>query len=225
MVRTTGKTDDFTPVRQYGNGWIVNFARETVLEQVYEETTNSDGETVRTPTGETKETELSTWTEEFFGTKPSLYELSASLSLGGTPQDFVSIATDFGYTESEMLPRAKQLLAERITEYDTSDNVNSFTLGGKQMWLDKVTRVGLVNSVTMEKNAGKAETTLWFGGERYTLPVDTALQMLSALELYALECYNVTQRHLAEVEALETAEAAAAYDWTEGYPEKLELSV
>ena len=89
------------------------------------------------------------------------------------------------------------------------------------MWLPKETRVGLVNTVTIEKNAGKETTVLWFGGERYELPVDTALQMLSALELYALECYNVTAAHKAAVNALESVEDVVAYDYTQGYPEKL----
>ena len=115
----------------------------------------------------------------------------------------------------------KEEAIEQITEYDQSEDVNSFTLQGKQMWLPKETRVGLVNSVTIEKNAGKETTVLWFGGERYELPVDTALQMLSALELYALECYNVTAAHKAAVNALESVEDVVAYNYTQGYPEKL----
>ena len=115
----------------------------------------------------------------------------------------------------------KEEAIEQITEYDQSEDVNSFTLQGKQMWLPKETRVGLVNSVTIEKNAGKETTVLWFGGEKYELPVDTALQMLAALELYALECYNVTAAHKAAVNALESVEDVVAYDYTQGYPEKL----
>ena len=115
----------------------------------------------------------------------------------------------------------KEEAIEQITDYDQSEDVNSFTLQGKQMWLPKETRVGLVNSITIEKNAGKATTVLWFGGERYELPVDTALQMLSALELYALECYNVTAAHKAAVNALESVEDVVSYDYTQGYPEKL----
>ena len=115
----------------------------------------------------------------------------------------------------------KEEAIEQITEHDQSEDVNSFTLQGKQMWLPKETRVGLVNSITIEKNAGKKTTVLWFGGEKYELPVDTALQMLSALELYALECYNVTAAHKAAVNALESVEDVAAYDYTQGYPEKL----
>ena len=116
---------------------------------------------------------------------------------------------------------AKEQLIEEIDEYDTSSDVNSFTLGGKQMWLPKETRVGLVNSITIEKAAGKKNTVLWFDGEKYELPVDDALQMLSALELYALECYNVTAAHKANVMALESVDDVVAYDYGSGYPDKL----
>ena len=115
----------------------------------------------------------------------------------------------------------KEEAIEQITEYDQSEYVNSFTLQGKTMWLPKETRVGLVNSVTIEKNAGKKMTVLWFEGEKYELPVDTALQMLSDLELYAVQCYNTTAMHKANVISLESVGDVVNYDYTLHYPEKL----
>lgn len=115
----------------------------------------------------------------------------------------------------------KEEAIEQITEYDQSENVNSFTLQGKTMWLPKETRVGLVNSVTIEKNAGKETTVLWFGGEKYELPVDTALQMLADLELYAVQCYNTTAMHKANVISLGSVDDVVNYDYTLHYPEKL----
>ena len=133
-----------------------------------------------------------------------------------TPEKGVKITN-----EEEALAAIKADLIAQITAYDTSEAVNSFTLQGKQMGLPKETRVGLVNSITIEKNAGKEVTGLWHDGVRYELPVDTALQMLAALELYALECYNVTAAHKAAVSALESVEDIVAYDYTTDYPEKL----
>lgn len=222
MVRTTGKTADFAAVRNKGGDvWLVNFGRKTVSEPEYKE--NEDG--TLTPTGETVETELSTWTEELFTARPTLGTLLQVMAEDGTPQDYADVATGMGYSDDETLQPLRTLLQEKIGQYDTSDSVNSFTLGGKAMWLPKETRVGLVNSITIEKQAGKEETTLWFGGEKYTLAVDTALQMLAALELYALECYNTTQKHLAEVDSLETVSDVCAYDYTAGYPDKLALEL
>ena len=131
--------------------------------------------------------------------------------------DFIQRVSFF----DDALDVTKEEAIEQITEYDQSEDVNSFTLQGKQMWLPKETRVGLVNSVIIEKNAGKKTTVLWFGGEKYELPVDTALQMLSALELYAVQCYNTTAMHKANVISLESVGDVVNYDYTLHYPEKL----
>lgn len=92
----------------------------------------------------------------------------------------------------------KSAKVNEIAVYDGSDAVNSFTFGGKRMWLDKDTRVGLANSITIEQAAGKETTVLWYDTVKYVIPIPLALQML-VLELYALECYNATQEHLTAV--------------------------
>lgn len=112
-------------------------------------------------------------------------------------------------------------LEKIIKEYDVSDHVNEFTLAGKKMWLSKEMRVGLMNSINIEKSAKKIDTVLWFEGINYTIPIDVALQMLAQLELYALSCYNVTQQHLSEASGLSTLEELINYDYTVGYPSKL----
>lgn len=108
-----------------------------------------------------------------------------------------------------------------ISAYDRSEDVNQFSLGGKQMWLDKDTRVGLANSISIEQAAGKETTVLWYDAVKYVIPIPLALQMLAALELYALASYNATQEHIAAVMLLETKEEVEAYDYTAGYPDKL----
>lgn len=120
---------------------------------------------------------------------------------------------------------AKSEKIAQITAYDTSDAVNSFTLGNATMWISRDDRISLMNSTTILKNAGQEITTLWYGGEKYTLPCDTLIQMLSALEVYALQCYDVTEEHKAAVNALTTIEDVDAYDYTTGYPEHLTFSV
>lgn len=116
---------------------------------------------------------------------------------------------------------AKAEKIAEITAYDTSEAVNSFTFDGDTMWINKDDRVSTMNSTTILKNAGIETTTQWYGGKKYTLPCATLIQMLGALEIYALACYNVTEEHKAAVNALSTIEAVDAYDYTTGYPEKL----
>ena len=128
-------------------------------------------------------------------------------------------------TDSLTLEEAKQRVLDSITAYDTSDSVNAFTLNGASVWLDKATRVGLMNSTTIARNLGNKTTTLWLGDMKLEVDCDKAIQLLSALEMYALECFNVTAAHKAAVSELESVEDVLAYDYTAGYPSKLEMSV
>lgn len=128
-------------------------------------------------------------------------------------------------TESEKLEQAKVEKIAEITTYDTSSSVNGFVLNGLLVWLDKATRVGLMNSTTIAKAAGQETTTLWLGGLKLVVDCDKAIQLLSVLEMYALECFNVTASHKAAVNELKTIEEVEAYDYKKGYPKMLEMSV
>lgn len=114
---------------------------------------------------------------------------------------------------------------EEITAYDKSDKVNGFILNGLLVWLDKATRVGLMNSTTIAKAAGQETTTLWLGGLKLVVDCDKAIRLLSALEMYALECFNVTASHKQAVSQLTTIEEVEAYDYKAGYPKMLEMTV
>ena len=123
------------------------------------------------------------------------------------------------------LKQAKTEKIAEITAYDTSSSVNGFVLNGLLVWLDKATRVGLMNSTTIAKAAGQKTTTLWLGGAKLVVDCDKAIQLLSALEMYALECFNVTASHKAAVGELKSLEEVEAYDYKAGYPKMLEMSV
>lgn len=123
------------------------------------------------------------------------------------------------------LKQAKADKIAEITAYDTSSAVNGFVLNGLLVWLDKATRVGLMNSTTIAKAAGQKTTTLWLGGAKFVIDCDEAIRLLSALEMYALECFNVTASHKAAVGWLMSLEEVEAYDYKTGYPKMLEMSV
>ena len=123
------------------------------------------------------------------------------------------------------LEQAKVEKIAEITAYDASSSVNGFLLNGVLEWLDKATRVGLMNSTTIAKAAGQKTTTLWLGGAKFVIDCDKAIRLLSALEMYALECFNVTASHKAAVGWLMSLEEVEAYDYKTGYPKMLEMSV
>lgn len=123
------------------------------------------------------------------------------------------------------LTLAKKAKIAEIIAYDTSSSVNGFMLNGLLVWLDKATRVGLMNSTTIAKAAGQQTTTLWLKGIKLVVDCDKAIQLLSALEMYALECFNVTASHKAAVGELKSIEEVEAYDYKAGYPKMLEMNV
>lgn len=127
--------------------------------------------------------------------------------------------------EGKTTEEAKEMLLAEIDAYDKSSAVNGFALNGAVVWLDKATRVGLMNSTSITKAMGQPTTTLWLGESKMEVPCDTAIQLLSALEMYALECFNVTAAHKKAVSELNSIEEVEKYDITAGYPAQLRMEV
>lgn len=127
--------------------------------------------------------------------------------------------------DKEAIAMAVEDKLSQITLYDKSAAVNSFLLNGMEVWLDKATRVGLMNSTTIAKSMGQEKTTLWLGSYQLEVDCDKAIQLLSALEMYALECFNVTAAHKKAVSELANIEAVLTYDYKSGYPDKLKMEV
>ena len=123
------------------------------------------------------------------------------------------------------LKQAKADKIAEITAYDTSSSVNGFMLNGLLVWLDKATRVGLMNSTTIAKASGQKTTTLWLVGLKLVVDCDKAIQLLSALEMYALECFNVTASHKQAVSELTTIEEVEVFDVTADYPQQLVMKL
>ena len=139
--------------------------------------------------------------------------------------DGVRLETGGMTSEAALTAAAQKMVQEQIDKYDTSPSVNGFMLNGLRVWLNKDTRVGLMNSTQIAKAMGKTTTTLWFGGMQIEVDCDKAIGLLSALEMYALECFNVTAAHKKAVAELNTVEEVLGYDYTKGYPEQLKMEV
>lgn len=123
------------------------------------------------------------------------------------------------------LEKAKKEKLEAIFAYDTSSDVNGFMLNGNKVWLDKGTRVGLMNSIQITRDMGQDTTTMWFDGYKLEVRCDMAIMLLSSLEMYALECFNVTAAHKKAVSELTTIEEVEAYDYKTGYPKQLDIKL
>ena len=138
---------------------------------------------------------------------------------------WITLPSSSAHDATAVLAAAKTEVEAAITDYDSSSAVNAFMLNGIQVWLDKATRVGLMNSTSIAKNMGQEKTSLWLGSYQLEVDCDKAIQLLSALEMYALECFNVTAAHKKAVSELDNIEAVLTYDYKSGYPEKLNMEV
>lgn len=124
-------------------------------------------------------------------------------------------------SNAEKLAAAKAEKIAQIETYDASPNVEQFTINGTPMWLNHEVRQQIKTSVEAYIATGKETVTKIFDGVEYTFPCETWLQMLAALEVYAAEALNATERHKINVENLTTVKKVRDYDYTINYPEKL----
>lgn len=127
--------------------------------------------------------------------------------------------------EKEALAMLKESKLDEIEAYDKSAAVNSFLFNGESHWLDFNLRDRVFQGNERLKLMGRTDTTLWLDGMCIELPIEQAQMLIANIEAYAKDCYNVTERHKAEVKALKTYDEVMAYDITTGYPEKIELNI
>lgn len=212
MVKTFGEAADFTAFKVVdGDIYRVAWAKTMQVD--------------KTEDGQEKESSLCDYMLERYDYKPSMdLVLNDILSSGeqASMEEIKEISEGLG---AEPLSYMKKAMLAYIVKYDASSSVNSFLLNGMEVWLDKATRVGLMNSTTIAKSMGQEKTTLWLGSYQLEVDCDKAIQLLSALEMYALECFNVTAAHKKAVSELDNIEGVLTYDYRAGYPDKLKMEV
>lgn len=123
------------------------------------------------------------------------------------------------------IDKIRSKILYKLSNYDRSSEVNSFYIDDIQTWLTRDTRISLMNSTQILKNVGQETTTLWLNNTPYTFSCDQLIQMLNQLEVYALQCYNVTAQHKANIETIKNIEDLKNYDYKIGYPEKLTFNI
>ena len=124
-----------------------------------------------------------------------------------------------------MIWKRKEEKIKQLLEYDSSSEINMFSIGSHNMWLDSSMRRKIKDRLDNESSLGIKETTLWDNGKAFHITLEQGYAMYSALEIYASKCYDVTQQHLANIKNLNSIEEIDAYDYTIGYPEKLTFNL
>ena len=212
MVKTFGESADFTAFKVVdGDIYRVAWAKTMQVE--------------KTEDGQEKESSLCDYMLERYDYKPSMDLVLNDILASGEQASMEEIKEISEGLGAEPLGYMKNAMLAYIEKYDASSSVNSFLLNGMEVWLDKATRVGLMNSTTIAKSMGQEKTTLWLGSYQLEVECDKAIQLLSALEMYALECFNVTAAHKKAVSELDNIDGVLTYDYKSGYPKILEMSV
>ena len=212
MVKTFGEAADFIAFKVVDGG---------IYRVAWAKTMQVD----KTEDGQEKESSICDYMLERYDYKPSMDLVLNDILASGEQASMEEIKEISDGLGTEPLEYMRKAMLAYIEKYDASSSVNSFLLNGMEVWLDKATRVGLMNSTTIAKSMGQQKTTLWLGSYQLEVDCDKAIQLLSALEMYALECFNVTAAHKKAVSELDNIEGVLTYDYKSGYPDKLKMEV
>ena len=138
-------------------------------------------------------------------------------------------------SEEQLFERAKERLIRRIEDHDKSRRVNNCRIvkDGNAMdyWADKHERDSLKNAVRDCITMGRYVYRLDLRelGISLEISCENLLAMLSALEVYAIDCFNKTTDHLYAVRSMQygsnTVEEIEGYRYEEGYPEVLTFNL
>lgn len=135
-------------------------------------------------------------------------------------------------TQEELLAQAIINKISALHNYDASGNINIcyITYKGQTVsyWADKNERSSLRTAIQDYMKAGHDTYRLDLRkvGISVDIPCENLLNMLSALEVYAVDCYNKTTDHEFAIKALSTIEEVKSYKFIDnGYPEKLTFNL
>jgi hypothetical protein len=137
------------------------------------------------------------------------------------------IHESYELTEEELLGSAKSRKLDEINQYDSSKEVNicyvKTELDNIPYWANKTERSSLKSAIhdciAMSRETYRLD--LREVGVSIDINCEKLLSMLSALEVYAIDCYNKTTDHIYAVNNLTTVKEIEAYDYKVDYPEKL----
>lgn len=131
---------------------------------------------------------------------------------------------DYEALAAKWLEKSRNYKSVASAGYAKSDDVRHFVVNENNVWIDSDTRVSLAKAVADKRAAGRDSITIYMGGVGYLMSLDQADEMLSAVEVYASDCFEVTENHKSAIAALQTQADVDAYDYTANYPEVLSFT-
>lgn len=128
-------------------------------------------------------------------------------------------------SERVLLERARRKKLDELYAYDESKEVNDCIIvyQGQELhyWANKTERDALKGALRDCMAMGRTDYRLDLRelGVSLSIPCEKLLQMLSVLEVYAIDCYNKTTDHEFAIKACATEAEVDAYEFRGvGYP-------
>ena len=212
MVKTFGESSDFS-------------AFKIVDSDIYRVAWAKTMQVDKTEDVQEKESSLCDYMLERYDYKPSMELVFNDILTSGEQASMEEIKEICEGLGAEPLEYMRKAMISYIEKYDISSSVNGFELNGMQTWLDKATRVGLMNSINITQRAGGQKIELWIGNYKLELDCNKAIELLSKIEMYAMNCFNVTSIHKKQVSEFSNIEDFLNYDYKSGYPDKLIINI
>lgn len=125
----------------------------------------------------------------------------------------------------ETLDIAKNKMIDDIEIYDKSNNINKFYINNVEMWLTKTERISIKNAVNIAKENNINSYNFWHNNIKYIIDCNKLIEMLNAIELYSIECLNITNEHIAYIKSATDVNAINTYDYKTNYPNILMFEI
>lgn len=214
---------DFKAFEKKGdNQYMLAWGKQDVVERV----SIRDEETGEvTFTGEVLETEYCTFRSGLYSGILTPYLFRQNMVEGSgrhaSVNELREIYNGIGVNEEQQVLYLREALLEEINRYDKSKEVEDFSISGVHMWLDSNLRTKVRENLETAQQKGEENVILRYEGMAFPMTVAMGWQLYYAVLDYARATWDVTQIHLSEAKKLTTVEEILAYDYTQGYPEKL----
>lgn len=112
-----------------------------------------------------------------------------------------------------------------IEEYSRSSAVKTYKLNSVEGWETSEDRNSISKAASDKAAIGRTTYTLYHGGVGFQTTPSEVIAILAKVEVYASDCYDVTEQHKRYVETLLNIQEVKYYNHTLGYPEKLHFNV
>lgn len=231
MINEMIKKSDYTPIRQTDdNEYLLMWGCTPLMENVYQR--DKDGNVVldeeqKPIVAGQKETEYCMVCNETFALPTNGDNIVSVVNQGNavgyknpSMEEWTEWAKVFVPVHLQ-IQFLKERLKDEIRRYDKSKEVEGFSIGGVHMWLDSNKRTKVWENLMTAQQKGEENVTLRDGGLAFPMTVAMGWQLYYAVLDYARATWDVTEIHLAEASKLTTVEEILAYDYKQGYPEKL----